>query len=254
MLRKIFRLAIAIYLGIFISSFITLPKSPKNILDTVVMVERSSGIIVYSDYDYSLILTDYHVISDVVDQDGNLKLDRKPRVTFKYIFQSEENFRSLDLFYESEETMINPKFDIALLKIKPGIKFNYSKITSDADVGDEIYIAANPNNRNYRSITKGIISNKNRHRNNFSMWQMDGGVIYGSSGGGAFTTSGKLVALAQAVDTVNMCSYTYNEEGQIVSVSCFNTAIPYVGYFIPPKTIIKFLLSTKFKNNFSYLK
>lgn len=169
----------------------------------------------------------------------------------------EENniLNTVNINYKCKEAYIDELNDLAILKADIEVKLNYSKIvTQNIKIGEEVYIAGNPN-YNYRSIVKGIVSNKSRYTiGNSSMWQMSGGITSGSSGGGAFTMDGELIALAKSIDArqTDFCSNVEYSDTDVLN--CVIETIPYIGYFIPPKVIKKFLLSTKFKDKFDYLK
>jgi S1-C subfamily serine protease len=234
--------------------------TPERILDTIVSVNGSSGVIVHSDTKNFLVLTAYHNIERLVDFEGNLIDKDKPvLIGFKYVVELDDRVAATTLHYEASELYVDIENDLALLAVNNGIYFNYAKILDrEVDIAEEVYIASNPNSHNYRSITKGIISSKNRSILDKVLIQASGGLIYGSSGGGLFTENGRLIGIARAVDLYNtgFCESKIIHQGeiQIQYTRCFKNPISYIGYFIPTEKIKQFLQSTKFKNNFEYLK
>jgi S1-C subfamily serine protease len=222
--------------------------TPEEILDTIVMVNGSSGVIVHSDDENTFILTDYHIIWDMVDKDGNYKGDERPRVSFVFVYKGKDKYHTSIIYYNCKEVYVDKLTDLAILRIDIGVKLNYSKIsTQNLEVGEDIYIAANPNG-NYRTIVRGIVSSKDRHLHNTPLIQISGGVMYGASGGGAFSTDGRLIGLARYIDLRNTGFCIDEFRG------CYTEAIPYIGFFTPSEVIKDFLLSTEFKDKFDYLK
>lgn len=241
----------AILINYMIPTTVTL----EDIQDTVVGVNDSSGVIIQSDDKHTLVLTDYHVVWRMVDENGNYKGDEKPKVLFKYVYKDQDkNFHTTTIYYECKEIYIDKSVDLAILRIDTGVKLNYSKINmKKLDIGDDIYIVGNPNG-NYRSVVKGILSSKDRYYNNSPMLQISGGVTYGTSGGGAFTMDGQLVGLARLVDLRKTDFCTSVKFFDIEYPDCYIETIPYMGFFTPPEIIRDFILSTKFKDKFDYLK
>lgn len=222
---------------------------PEKIIDTVVSIQSSSGIIVYSNNKHALVLTAHHVIEDVVNLDGTLIDDNNPVIVkFMYFFKPDDNIRLLQVYYEVEKIYIEENEDIALLEIKVGTKLNYARLSQkEPRVGKEVFLAGNPN-FNYRTLTKGIISSKDRYSRQMHVWQISGGTIYGLSGGGVFNMKGELVAIAKSVDRYNsgFCL------GSAENIECVRNAIPHIGYFVPLRAIKVFLLSTEFRDRFNY--
>lgn len=224
---------------------------PEKIVDTVTLTENGSGIIIHSTETHALVLTAYHVVMDKITPDGELIDKEDPvQVNFMFFFKLDDKVKFLRIAYKADKVYVNETEDIALLEIETNTRVNYAKISlKEPKVGEEVFLAGNPN-FNYRTLTKGIISNKDRYVNHTHVWQLSGGVIYGSSGGGAFNMDGDLIAIAKSVDLYHSGFCFGNEE----ETACLRNAIPHIGYFVPLSVIKNFLLSTEFKDRFEYLK
>ena len=254
---------IIIALIIFVSYSVTIyhetmvaKNMPEKILDTVVYVNQSTGIIIHSNPKYSLVLTAYHTIAKSVDKKGNyIEGITPPNINFEYNFESEDSTKVLNVHYKAESVEVDSTLDLAIVKISVGEELNYSRlsIVDDIRIGDEVYIAANPNS-NYRSISKGIVSSTRRYVKGTHVWQISGGVIYGSSGGGAFNVDGELIGIVAAVDMYNTGFCTDQISDELSVRQCLRSAIPYIGYFRSLQDIKNFLFSTEFKDQFNYLK
>ena len=247
-----------VFMSYFIATYheTILTNVPEKILDTIVYVNVSTGVIIYSDSEYSLVLTAYHTVSESVNKDGTFKKDTDPpSINFEYNFETENETKRLNIHYKVASVEVYKKYDLALLRVDIGSELNYSRLKVDDSVrvGDEVYIAANPNH-NYKSITKGIVSSTERYVRGTHVWQISGGVIFGSSGGGAFTTDGELIGVIAAVDMygTGFCIDQVNDK--ITIEQCLRSSIPYIGYFVSLPDIKDFLFSTEFKDKFNYLK
>jgi S1-C subfamily serine protease len=231
--------------------------TPDEMADKVVAINGNSGsgVIVHSNDEYTLILTNFHVIAEFINSSGNFKNNKKPHITFKYVYKKDNGKVGISsVNYDCQEVYVDKKIDLAILRVDIGVELDPALITNDAEVGEDIYVISNPNN-NYRTVVRGIISSKDRYtKNNNPMWQISGGITYGASGGGAFTMDGKLIAIVRSVDLHNTSFCSTVMFGDLSIHGCYIDTIPYMGFFIPPKAIKKFLLSTKFKDKFDYLK
>lgn len=210
-----------------------------SLLETVVAVDNSSGILIYSDEHTAIVITSFHVI------ESHLK-DKTPIGVFVPEINSEE-----PSFYEPniENLAIDAENDLALLKINTTHKLKYSLIhLGGVRVGDDIFIASNPN-FNFRSLKKGIISSKNRLFMG-NTWEISGGVIYGSSGGGVFNSKGKLIGIVKGVDLhFANCEMKY---GKIAK--CVKVPLTDIGMIVPTKYVKKFIINSRFKDYFKYLR
>lgn len=220
-------------------------NTPTKMADKIVSVNNASGVIIYSDETHSLIMTSYHVIWDIVSEKGS-----KIYVTFKEIGGL------IDVSYEAQDIILSNEIDIAVITIHPGFKLHYAKLANfDPELGEDIFLISNPN-YNYRTVTKGIISSKSRKsrtNSKVAMWQISGGIFYGSSGGGAFNTNGELIGIARSIDFIktDFCSSKVLGKGKfkVELYECYNNPIPYLGFIVPLPELKVFLLS----NSFGYI-
>lgn len=216
-------------------------KMIDNMVDSVVIVEKSSGVAIYSEKDLALVLTAYHVIR------AKDKINKAPEV---HIISDMMTYTKKE--YIVLDTLKDEPNDIALLVIfTPNEKISSSEIsTNNLELGDSIWIVANPN-LNYRTLKSGVISSKygavlNKNRT----WEISGGVIFGSSGGGVFDENGKLVSIVDAVDlfkTEVLYKNGKKKEKLQIPITDF-------GFMISPNIVRGFLLNSKFNEFFEYLK
>jgi len=250
-------LLVALVLGGIRADYYVPQKTiPEQIIETVVKVDTASGIVVYSDAEMSLVLTAFHVIANNYDFENNIALSK---VSLVYILPGltvETAFRVVDVAVDIQN-------DLAILKIEPKMILPYTKIAKRWQyprLGDDIWIAGNPLQQ-YRSLKKGMISSVN---NRYSIWlrpewEISGGVIFGVSGGGAFSLDGQLfgitdsVAMMRSDDCWEVEEELENGKKENV-VECQLLPVPYIGFIIPPYTIRQFLTEGSFKDYFQYLK
>lgn len=213
----------------------------ESVIETVVDVESSSGIVIYSDSRLSLVLTAYHTLSWPVDDDGKAIPQETPLYV---IFRHHSELGQDNEVYDVLSVYPDAKNDLALLEIAPGGQLYSARVSiTNPKVGSDVFIAGNPNH-NYRTLTKGVISNIDRYRQGRHVFQISGGVIIGLSGGGAFNMDGELIDLASSVSTFGPIK-CYKYPGCI--------PIYYIGYFITLDNITDFLLSSTFADKFKYL-
>ncbi len=246
-LKKII-LLISIGLSFLFSvSFIALSEynhykyMPIRILNSVVAVENSSGVIIYGDDDLTLVLTAFHVVDSNKSSPiiiGVLYLGEDGQYTY-------DTFPVLDMDVDVEN-------DLALLEIAPIKGIRAARIVKEDEepvTGDDIYLAANPNMK-FHSFKKGNLSSKFRYSRGSQNWEVSGGVIFGSSGGGAFTDEGKLFGVIVGVDVLqtDFCK----ESGK--NKKCLFIPITDTGFVVPPFTIRNFILDSNFGSYFDYLR
>ena len=216
--------------------------APIRILNSVVEVENSSGIIVYANKDITLVLTAFHVVQFGTDP-----------ITISVLYLGEDGIYTFDTF-PVLDIEIDTENDLALLSISPikGIKFvKIVKEDEEPITGEDIYLGANPNLK-FRSIKKGIISSKFRFINSRATvtWEVSGEVIYGSSGGGAFTKDGKLFGTIISVDVLKTDFCLDKNKKQ----KCLSIPITDTGFIAPPETVRSFILNSSFGFHFDYLR
>lgn len=242
--------------------------APRVILDSVVWVNNSSGVVVEMNEDYMLVMTAFHVIKKNLGSNG--VMDSNNPITVSITFNNHfEEFEVID--YECDATK-----DLAILKISStgmlhkgtiidtGVRKvkvdmlvpnSYDKVldsglirptriaSGNPNVGDDVFIGGNPNYL-FRTIVKGTLSNAIRVVRKMRMWQISGGVTYGQSGGGAFNLDGELIGIT------SMLSVGPNGA---CKGGCNVVPIHYIGYFVPRDEIVNFVLNSKFKDDFEYL-
>lgn len=222
----------------------------ERILNTIVRVEGSSGIIVYAEENRALVLTAYHTIDD--------KLRETACSGCIYSFSvsiEEKQYKKPKKITKFEPTYVyfNSTLDIAIIEIKTKHKLEYAKISKyNARVGDEIYLGSNPNQL-FRSLKKGIVSSTNRFLGDDEIpaIEVDAGIIYGSSGGGVFTDEGELIGVIRSVRMLRTTDcYLDFVVGRL---KCIKYPLPFIGFATPVYITQAFVLSSPFSNDFSYL-
>jgi S1-C subfamily serine protease len=259
MLSKIFRALLVFCFTIM--SCKQEPPIPEKIIESVVFVNLSSGIVVYSDENSALVLTAYHVIADGTSDvgcSGCESDDNVVRFMYTIWYPGMKGQIVTSDPYKIISVGADIVNDLALLEIKPKEKLSYSKLSSiSPDLGDDIWIGANPNGL-YRSLKKGIISAK-KHRFSESgaarLWEISGGVINGSSGGGIFNMKGDLIGIIDSVGLrySDQCYDKYNSDANILEEECIIIPMTFTGFVTPIETVRKFILSTPFGKYFDYL-
>ena len=249
--------ALVVSLILSISNIFLIPTQsvPEKIVKSIVRVNDASGVVIDSDESSALVLTAYHVIEEHFDEDGKSLLVMLPiLVQHSYFFDVDGKALRIIMPFSVLSVHKDPKKDLALLEISTNIKLNSVKLAVDLPkLAEEVYIAGNPNN-NYQSISKGIISNRSRHKDGVWLWQISGGLTFGHSGGGAFNEDGELVAIAKSIDmySTGFCRAKTDEE-ETIEDRCLMFPIYDMGFFVTPYDIRGFLLTTKFKNKFKYI-
>lgn len=155
-----------------------IPKpSPQTALGT--------GFIIKADEKEALILTNNHVVegADIIN------------------VQLTENS---DKIYKAELLGRDSRTDIALIKIKPGIKLTSIPLGSSTDlqVGEWVAAFGNPYGHGH-TMTKGIISAKGRSiedLNRFPLLQTDANINPGNSGGPLVNSRGFVIGVNNAID------------------------------------------------------
>lgn len=217
------------------------------------MVDASSGTIIHTEPDENkfYMLTSYHVIHEYHTNNEALT------VFSTHSYKTDEGeLETFVLVYSATVLNVDEYNDLALLEVDSSpVRPIYGHVTiatEEPDLGEDIFVISNPNG-NFRSVTKGVVSNKERVIDSNIMWQLSGGILFGASGGAAFNQDGELIAVAKSVDayiTPNCAEY-YSAQG--VDVGVCATAAPYIGYFVPLYEIHEFLLNSEIGENFKYL-
>jgi S1-C subfamily serine protease len=222
---------------------------PEKIMETVVFVNGSSGIIVHSDNKRALILTAYHTVANSLDEaacsgcEYDIDIFISPEVLFiQGVIRFPERF-------EVTYVDVDIKNDLALIEVTTEHRLDYAKIqTNELRLGEDIYIASNPDHM-FRSLKKGIVGSLYRFVNNIIMIEISGGIIFGSSGGGIFDMNGQLIAIIQSIKMHN--------SGQCFGVNlntkCITVPLTFIGFASWPYNLKSFLLNGVFSEDFKYL-
>ena len=226
-----------------------------------------SGVIFNVEKDYTYILTNYHVVYNENSVDKNKIFfsacgyvygrEAYPTLTNTYLDESKKYQR-----YDWGEDGIELEYvgglatyDLAILKCKtPDIlskNKNIQPIVLDTShkIGDWVFAIGNPQNEGL-SATSGIISVENEYislaiggkTRTYRSIRTDSSIYSGSSGGGLFNTSGKLVGITNAGDGDSE-NINYAIPSQIVS-----NFIDYFNYdktnFSPKKLVLGITIKT----------
>lgn len=237
--------------------------SVEDLVNTVISVNGSSGVIVGLDDNLAYVLTSFHVVEEYYDYDEKLdKYEVNDVIPVAMFFVPEflEDASVLIRVYLAEGLDVDPESDLALLKVYiEDDSLKYAKIAiNDPSIGDEIYTVSNANATNYRSISKGMLSSKNKAVKDIGLsailWQITGGsIIYGSSGGGVFDEDKNLISIIRSVDLYVPPGCAERAKKKKEDIKSCLIAIPDIAYVIPLYRIKNFLLNSSAKDKFEYL-
>jgi S1-C subfamily serine protease len=208
----------------------------RNMVNSVVKVDESSGVVIYAKEPTAFVLTSYHVVADNAEDNTPISIV--------------STFESFSVPYNAG--FYDAKLDLALLQITyRGVLYHSEVAVDNPLLGDDIWLAANPNHYT-KSLKKGIISSTARVTNGGDLagWEVSGGIIFGSSGGGAFNMSGELFGVIRAVDSYSTDFCQADDE----DVECLRIALPDMGIVVPPDQIRGFILASPYSSYFNYLK
>ena len=221
---------------------------PEQIIETIVYVNNSSGVVVYSDETKALILTVNHVVEDELKIASCTGCNYNIKIKFLHLIGNIMPLKNWEV-YDAVYVETNSIVDLALILIEPNKLLHYTSLSKkDPRLGEGIWIASNPN-RTYRSLKKGIISSKNRMYETDRLWEVSGGIIYGGIGGGIFNMNGKLIGVARALELYRSKQCYLGFTG----IRCISFPITDMGYVVPRFTIKEFLLNSSFNDHFNYL-
>jgi S1-C subfamily serine protease len=244
---------VLVVLGLTADFSIPQKTIPEKIVESVVVVDTASGIVVHSNKDYSLVLTAYHVL----DQSYTEMCSDESVVKYIYFEYAIDGVTTIERGYPADLVAHSEREDLALLVIYPGKILPSIRISKySPKLGEDIYLASNPSQM-YRSLKKGIISSTDRWVEGTYAWEISGGVIFGSSGGGAFDMDGKLVGILRAVKILKTdhCYDLWAPDGSIqMWIRCMELPLPFMGYISPTGTVRWFLLKSDFRKDFDYLR
>ncbi len=154
--------------------------------DAVVKVSSpaglGSGFFIHPD---GYVITNFHVI------------EGETRIKVTVIEKRGGTFRRRD-FEDVDIVAINPFYDLALLKVElpEGYKPVYVYLDDDEDLreGDTVFAIGNPLGLE-RSVSEGIVSNRNRAFAGLTYIQTTAQINPGNSGGPLFNTRGEVVGV-----------------------------------------------------------
>lgn len=251
-LRKFIKICLVSFVLTFISLFGLITylalnngkTTAEKMVNSIVIVENSSGVVVYQDDEFALILTSAHVIDEA----------KGPILVKMFGYDDHGEFGLIP--HVVEDFVSDPKVDLAILKV-PFLDYSIipaevmSKRSQEPKIGDDVYIASNPH-YHYRSLKKGILSSKVRMLNGgIRVWEVDAMIIFGSSGGGVFTTDGKLFGIVRGIDVLQTdhCWGIIDLKGK-ENTTCLFIPLTEIGYIVPPDIIYKFIMNSKFAEYF----
>ena len=222
---------------------------PEQIAETIVFVNNSSGVVVYSDETSALVLTSNHVVDDEIEAAACTGCDYGIKVKFLHLVGDIFPLKNWET-YGAVYIETNPMTDLALILIKPNkLLYHASLSRKEPRLGDDVWVIGNPI-KVYRSLKKGILSSKDRSSQTSRLWEVSGGIIYGSSGGGVFNMDGELIGTLRSIELYNshQCYIAFG------GVDCVGFPITDIGYAVPRYLIREFLLNSSFGDYFNYLR
>jgi len=225
---------------------------PEKIMESVVAVDRSSGIVVHSEENRALILTAYHTIAGRIRAAACCGCDYGIHA---YHFKNPEFVLGIEK-YEVIGVDFDPITDLAILEVKTNEQLDSVKIsTVPTKYGDIAYVGANPLGL-YRSFKQGVVSANLRIIAGRMVMEVDSGIVFGSSGGGVFNEAGDLIGIVRSVKghTTDYCFDLWNEEGEWEGKRCVAVPLPFIGFAVHQLAIRGFLLHGRYSDDFSYLK
>ena len=227
----------------------------EQIAWSVVIVNSSSGVVIYSDNSKALVLTAYHVIAEEVEKAACSGCEIDLMVKYMYMDYDETPDPSFER-YKAINIDSKQAHDLALIEIHPTRKvWSMPVAKKTPKLGESIWLGANPN-YNYRSIRPGAISSIDRMVGHNPYIEVSGGIIFGSSGGGAFNKNGELFGTIHAVDAWEspFCYPIFDEEGNVIDSECVSVPLTHIGYVSQTFVLRDFLLKGLYKSYFEYLK
>lgn len=224
-------------IGVFIYG--TYKDPIKNLYSSVVAVNTASGVVVYSNDNSALVLTSLHVVGADIFSTMCSGCYYETEVGIPG-YDDMELFKPLSIEFDA----LN---DLALILVKTNRKMPYVNIGNRIlTAGDDIYTVSNPQGL-FRSLKKGVISAKNRIKGNSFVNEISGGAIFGSSGGGVFSSAGELIGI---ICSVRMLETPYcSENGE-----CITIPLPFIGFATTNVAIVNFVKRSSFSDRLYYLR
>jgi len=138
----------------------------------------------------------------IIDEDGhcitnNHVVEGETRITVDMFLKSGNSIAERNI-PDVEIVALNPFFDLALLKIPASKDFKFKRVylaaEEDLRQGDLSFAIGNPLGLS-RSVTQGIISNKNRNMRGQVFYQTTAQINPGNSGGPLFNNRGQVIGV-----------------------------------------------------------
>lgn len=225
----------------------------ERVIESVVRVNSAAGIVVHSEADKAIVLTAYHVIAEDCEEDvcnyGSML------VSIHHEIASAVAILEISEYFNVINVDVNIKHDLALVEVATSRKLESSQIYTGSNIryGDDIYIASNPN-RLFRSLKKGIVGSPLRIVNRSPSFEISGGVIFGSSGGGVFNTDGELIGTITNMNILRspFCYSVFSDELEYVRDECVQIPLTFIGFATRPEIINGFIEDSVFCEDFNY--
>lgn len=192
-----------------------------NVLAIIIIIVKFPMYTYALDFD----VEDVYNAVFVVYSDNNLgsgfSIGKNCVITNAHVISNKENI-SVKTYdektYKAELVAINEEMDLAIISVN-NIEFSSLEICTDAVlVGEDVFAIGVPSNLEY-TLTKGIISSKNREIGNYSFIQANIALNSGNSGGPLL-----------------------NSSGQVIGVNSMKLSdVEGIGFAIPMKTVIDYL-------------
>lgn len=234
----------------------------ERIMDSVVLVDGvGSGVVIYSDDQFSIVLTAFHVIRDtyleIVEKEKYSEVASGieiPKIKVSYMSILFEHLPiPIEESYDVDDFCFNEQYDLAILIIHPKRKLPFSKLSNrQPRLGEDIWIGANPDLA-YRSLKKGIISSTERYLGFSKHVEISGGVVYGSSGGGAFDVDGRLFGVIRAVRIYEGSCFGLQKKDGTTEQYCNRVPLTFMGMVVRNERLKDFILLSKYGIYFNYL-
>ena len=233
---------------------------PEKIMSAVVAVNMSSGTVIYSDTEKSLVLTAYHNVKEDVEKECLLEeepcaYETSVLILHQIVIDDGIVVQAVEQF-EVAYIEPDPEHDMAIIEIKTNRILDSMRIAVDGvHVGDDIYLAGNPQ-RMFRSLKKGLLSSLIRPLGNVNSFEISGGTIFGSSGGAVVNMKGELLGVIKAVRVLSTghCFDLWDDKGEHAGQECVDVPIPFIGFSSTQRQVRNFLLNSVYQHDFNYLR
>ena len=223
-------------------------KMLDEMLKPVVRVNNSgSGLLIYSSKGITLVLTNAHVIDDVVDDDK--KLDSTPFVDvdrFKY----DDKGKLIGFFrVQSEIVAYDRASDLAMLRLRDTAKEESIALLptkteiNKISVFDEVFIVGCALG-DFPVPSKGLISSMNAEFDKKEYWMSSAPLVLGNSGGGCFKKNTKGNYVLVGVPTAVRALFEQPTEGPLpkdVEDLPLKSIYPHLNYMVPTYRMISFI-------------